>query len=304
MTKEESFEAVKNFANKCDDPMLFGVGSYGDFFLYFDQSIIQKRKLIFWCDWLHQNYNCKRFADHFKIDCCIVGCNQHISMTEEYNMFFRKVCDFLSEKNCNSLIQNYNYNIIKRTKIVPAKNHEMYKSNTSIIEKLPSNYFIICPHGSVYYSPKRRFFYRSEFDEIARLAQKNDLSFILCCTTEQLRVYDPHRRYNHLKFESFNNEKISIADFLTVLQNSKFVISPDTGLKTLSCNANKTTLILKNRDENDNYINIGMGKYDFAFLNKITWNNQIFCTFEEILWHIKEFSVKKIINNGLKIKMI
>ncbi len=295
----KDFEKIKQFVENKGQGIVFGLGGMGDFLIHLDVCSKTNLTLLFWINKSPIYEYCKQLADFFGIDYYIYDCDEKLGYSD---------AEFLLE-DVNKKILNgrvlscYNNMHFEFPKIdfKPIYKNNAFKNLEKHKIETPKNYFIICPQGSRYHPSEKRLFYPDEFNKLIDFSVSKGLTPIIVGDDRQINFFDQRQKCLQLQFNKFNNEKISIGSFLYLIENSQFVISVDTFLKTLSGSMHKKTFVLKNRNEHDHFHDYGVGRWDHVFLNPEIWETIRMCSYEEIINEINKYIV---IEKTKKLKML
>jgi len=280
------FDLIKNFMLSCEGKVLFGLGGLGDFFVCVNACKIHKLPLIFQHNNHHDIFQVNDFCKLLEVPSYIYDPEVKLGSAKSFNDL--KVI-------CNSIIGNrgvacYNNMAHEFPKVsfnpVPGLYNFCLDDNYS----MPDNFFIICPSGGILHPEEKRQFYQEEVNKILDLAKKIKIVPIFCCSKEQYQLYDRDGKNNLLTLTSFNNEKISPKTFFKFILKSKYVISPDTMLKTVGGITCKKTFMIKNRNKHDKFHNYGTQRWDHVFTNPAIWPTIKMMSFEEIVDYMLNFN--------------
>lgn len=289
MFYEKEFLNVKTWISQTEDSILFSSGAFGDLFLAIDTALKNKTSMIYWSKPSTSDLS-KKFLSVFKINNYVIDVGLPIWKNANTHEFCQKLNDVLGGKGyrthgnnrCHLPITTYFPNVVNKE----YSNFKDYKLN------IPKKYCLLCPSGSMSGHKTKRFFLTNEFQHLISVVKKNTIEPIIVGDSTQLKKYDPKKTCKWLQFEKFENDIIKIESFIETVNSSMFVVSPDTSLKTLSAAMHVPTLVLKNRNQNNEFIK---GTWDRIFLDKTKWKTIDCFSFEGLIERIKNINIIKML---------
>lgn len=298
MNEDEDYQRIQIFVESSDKGILYGLGGFGDYLICLDVCSKNNLNLFFWINCSQILKVCEELAVIFKVTCFFYDCDERLG-TPRADRFLDKVNENILNGRVISCYDNMHYEFPK-IDFSPYKKNIIFDNLDEYKIKTPNNYFIICPQGSSFHPCERRMFYKKEFEYLIDTSYKNKLTPIIIANNAQINIYNENQRCQVLQFNNFCGNQINIGNFLYIVMNSAFAISVDTFLKTLTGLMHKTTYMLKNRNENNDYHSYGVGRWDSVFIDPDKWKFITTHTFEEILQIINKYDVV----NNKKIKVL
>jgi len=293
MSYNNGYEKIKSYVESCRGGILFALGGLGDFLIALDVCSINKLSLIFWINNTKIEEICQKFIEFYKVDACLYYCKIGIGV-DDAEAYLKKVCKEILEGKVLSTYNNV-WHEFPKIDFTPEPKNTIYDSLETYKVDMPNNSFIICPAGSSFHTSERRLFYKEEFWNLIDLSIDKGFIPLLVGDDKQIDFYDSRQKCRHLQFDKFNGIKINIGNFLHIINKSKFVISVDTFMKTLSSLMHKETYMIRNRNEDNVYHSYGVGRWDHIFTNPKIWKHLKLLTYDEIIEKIKRNSY---INNN------
>lgn len=277
MIYEEDLINLTRWLSSFDDNVIFCSGAFGDFFLGVDFALKYNYPMIYWSK--KETFEIsKKFLEAFEIKNYIINVGKEIWRDKETNLYSCNIEKLLNNRGFKTHGNNKcNLPLIKYLPLIVNQqysNFHEYKLN------IPEKYCLICPSGGNSNPKILRFFYPEEFNHLAICIKRLGIEPIIVGSENQLKKFDNKKKYKWLQFEKFENEKIEIKYFIEAVKSSMFVISPDTSIKTLSAAMHIPTIVLKNRNNKNEYIN---GPWDRIFLDNEKWKTLECIPFENIL---------------------
>jgi hypothetical protein len=288
MNEEEDYARIEYMVESSKKGILFGLGGLGDFLISLDVCSKNDINLFFWINSCPILATCEQFAKIFKVNCFFYNCEEKLG-TGKIDKFLDKVNSQILHGRVLCCYNNMHYDFPK-IDFAPYKKNTIFDNLDEYKIKIPSNYFVICPKGSSFHHCERRMFYKKEFEHLVNLGYKKKLIPVIIANDSQLDVYNENQRCQVLQFDKYCQNPINIGNFLYIIYNSTFAISVDTFLKTLTGLMHKTTYMIKNRNEHNNYHEYGVGRWDSVFIDPEKWKFMTTHTFDEIIEIINKYN--------------
>ncbi len=289
MFYEKEFLDVKVWLSQTEENILFSSGAFGDFFLGMDAAMKHKIPMIYWSKPATFDLSIK-FLSAFKIKSYVINVGVPIWKTRDTLEFCEKLRNILENRGfrthgnnkCHLPIINYMPDVVNQEYSA----FKEYKLN------IPEKYCLICPCGGMHTPKAKRFFFYDEFQKLINVLKSRKIETIIVGNDAQLKKYDPKKKCKWLQFEKFENDTITVEYFVEAVRSAMFVISPDTSLKTLSGAMHVPTFVLKNRNQNNEFVN---GTWDKIFLSRKKWKTIECFPFDDLIRKVYEFNAIKML---------
>jgi hypothetical protein len=277
MFYEKEFLKLKVWLSTFESKVLFCSGAFGDFFLGLDIAMKYNLPIIYWSKPYTLDLSHK-FLRAFDLKYYVINVGKEIWRDINTHEFCNHIREEIKDRGfrthgnnkCHLPYLGFKPDIINKQ----YAKFQNYKLN------LPEKYVLFCPSGSTGEKRIKKFFSQNEFNIIAQMLKEKKIEPIIVGSENQFKKYDSHKRYRWLEFEKFEGKNISVNHFIEAVRCCSFVISPDTSIKTLSAAMHIPTYVLRTRNQENNYINIG---WDVIFLDKNKWKTIERFTFNEIV---------------------
>lgn len=280
MFYEKQFIDVKVWLSQTHGNILFSSGAFGDLFLAIDAALKYKMPIIYWSKPSTFDLAVK-FLSVFNIKNYVINVGLAIWRNKNTFEFCQKLNDLLNNRGFRTHGNNKCH--LPIIKYLPDVINAEYSSFQKYKLSLPEKYCLVCPSGSLNGPKIKRFFILNEFKQLINTIKTQKIEPIIVGTDEQLKKYDPEKKCKWLQFEKFENNTTSVECFIETVRSSMFVVSPDTSLKTMSGAMHVPTFVLKNRNQNNEFIN---GTWDRIFLDKKKWKTIECFSFDKLIERI------------------
>lgn len=289
MFYEKQFLDVKVWLSQTDGNILFSSGAFGDLFLGIDAALKYKMPMIYWSKPATFDLSVK-FLSAFNIKNHIINVGLAIWRNENTLELCRNLNNILEKRGFRTHGNNKCH--LPIIKYLPDVINPEYSNFQKYKLDLPSKYCLVCPCGSMNGPKIKRFFLLNEFQKLINTIKNQKIEPIIVGTNEQFKRYDPKKKCKWLQFEKFENTATSVEHFIEAVRSSMFVVSPDTSLKTMSAAMHIPTFVLKNRNQNNEFIS---GTWDRIFLDKNKWKTIESFSFEKLIEKISFFQTIKML---------
>ena len=289
MLYENEYNDLKQWVESIDEKILFCSGAIGDFFLGMDLALKNKMPLIYWSKPNTFEIS-KKFLSALKIKNFVINVGLEIWRNKNTHQFCLAIHDLLKDKGFRTHGNN-KCNLPLVTFYPDIVNKEYYEF-TNYKLNLPEKFCLICPSGNNNSHKIKRFFYLPEFKNLVQVILAKKIEPIIVGNNNQLQRYDSKKKYKWLQFDNFNGENIEPEHFIETVRLSKFTVSPDTSLKTLSAAMHVTTFVLRNRNLQNQFVN---GAWDRIFLDKNKWKTIQCFNYNNLIKKISEFDIIKML---------
>jgi len=265
MLYEKEFLDVKVWLSQTEGNILFSSGAFGDMFLGIDAALKYKFSMVYWSKPSTFDLSVK-FLSAFNIKNYVINVGIPIWKNKDTIEFCYNLKTVLENRGFRTHGNNKCH--LPIIKYLPDVVNEEYFNFKNYKLDLPQKYCLLCPCGSMNGPKAKRFFYLTEFQKLISTVMTHGIEPVIVGTNDQFKRYDPKKKCKWLQFERFENNPITVEYFIEAVRSSMFVVSPDTSLKTLSAAMHIPTFVLKNRNQNNEFVN---GTWDRIFLDKKKW---------------------------------
>ena len=289
MFYEKEFVDIKKWIDQTEGKILFCSGAFGDFFLGMDAAMKHKTALIYWSKPATFDLSVK-FLSALNIKSYVINVGTEIWRNGKTFELCKKIEELLRDRGCRT--HGNNKCQLPIIQYLPDIINEEYSNFKNYKLDLPKKYCLLCPCGNNNTKKIKRFFLQDEFQTLIDFIQLKKIEPILVGSDSQLQRYDQKRNYKWLQFERFDGKTITVEYFIEAVRTAMFVISPDTSLKTLSAAMHVPTFVLKNRNQNNEFVS---GVWDRIFLDKRKWKAIDCFPFNKLIDKIYEFNAIKML---------
>lgn len=262
----------ENISSKMgNNPILFGIGGIGDFFLLMSDGNYDKYDELSLVFWANNPVTIKYLLPFFpKIKFHIITTN-YLNSEHKYKYYNEILLDenFLTKShipdNLNYINEWYGADPFKKygIKRTPQWALDMKQKNISNDKSI-----IICPTGgSSDTGWKHKYMKKETLDRIFKFI-KSETKVYVISTEKEVNMYGNY-------FDGMNVNLLldySFGDLFKIISNSSLIYSVDTWVKTLSCFMNIPTVLVESFYSSNPYDAIGLDidPGDFIFIKN--WN--------------------------------